>query len=110
MAQRELDALEEGVTVGWEGTEEWKTGHYWLLVTQIFLLVLNYMVDILGRKREEGGGPGDQGEPQPGEEPGAERRGRGNTGTSPDPSTGLARTLTSNVPGRRFCCSLVLYC
>ena len=62
------------------------------------------------RKREEGGGPGDQGEPQPGEEPGAERRGRGNTGTSPDPSTGLARTLTSNVPGRRFCCSPVLYC
>ena len=51
MAQRELDALEEGVTVGWEGTEEGKTGHYWLLVTQIFFLVLNYMVDILERKR-----------------------------------------------------------
>ena len=53
MAQRELDALEEGVTVGWEGTEAWKTGHYWLLVTQIFLLVLNYMVDILERERRE---------------------------------------------------------
>ena len=52
MAQRELDALEEGVTVGWEGTEAWKTGHYWLLVTQIFLLVLNGRHI---RKKERGG-------------------------------------------------------